>query len=87
MQEVSSTLQSDVMNKVTVNLDTRFLSPCRCVVKTGNCSAQPVFVQIQKRHMNLTESLEELGIIKGTSEMNRTAQILRIGSSVGENTA
>lgn len=87
MQEVSSTLQSDVMNKVTVNFGHKIFESLQVCSQTGNCSAQPVFVQIQKRHMNLTESLEELGIIKGTSEMRRTAQILRIGSSVGENTA
>lgn len=32
---------------------TRFLSPCRCG-ESGNCPAQPVFVQIQKWHTNLT---------------------------------
>lgn len=72
MQEVSSTFQSDVINKVTVNFghDKIFESLKKCG-QTGNCPAQPVFVKIQKRHM--MESLEKLGIMRGTSEMSRTA--------------
>lgn len=87
IQEVSSAFQSDHMNKVTVNFGhDKIVESLEVCGQTGNCPAQPVFFQIQKWRMNLTESLEKLGIIKATSEMNRTAQILRTDSSVRENT-
>lgn len=40
---------------------TRILSPYRCVVKLGTNTAQPAFVKTQRGHVDLTESLEELG--------------------------
>lgn len=87
IQEVSSTFQSDLMNKATVNFGhDKIVESLQVCGQTGNCPAQPVFVQMQKRHMNLTESLEKLRIIKGTSELKRSAQILRTDSSVRENT-
>lgn len=82
MQEVSSTFQLDVMNKVKVNFKVNFghakiFESLQVCGQTGNCPAQSVFGQIQKRHMNLTESLEKLGIIIGTSERYRTDSSVR----------
>lgn len=50
MQEVSSTFQSDFMNKVTVNFGHKIFESLQVCGQTGSCPAQLVFVQIQKRH-------------------------------------
>lgn len=85
MQEVSATFQSDLMNKVTVNFGHKIFESLQVCGQTGSCPAQPLFVQIQKRH-EFNRIPGKTGNHKGTSEMNRTAQILRTASSVRENT-